>query len=66
MHHGGFPRMRTFHYGYDHTTGKFDCFSTKVRRAARPAKGVGADGARLLLPPRQGTTTLSDMTTRSL
>ena len=21
LHHGGFPKMRTFHYGYDHTTG---------------------------------------------
>jgi hypothetical protein len=29
LHHGGFPRMRNFHYGYDHTTTKFDCFSTK-------------------------------------
>jgi hypothetical protein len=29
LHHGGFPRMRNFRYGYDHTTNKFDCFSTK-------------------------------------
>ena len=30
LHHGGFPKMRTFHYGYDHTTSKFDCYSTKA------------------------------------
>ena len=42
MHHGGFPRMRTFHYGYDHTTGKFDCFSPTGR-----GPGVGGD----LWPP---------------
>lgn len=30
LHHGGFPKMRTFHYGYDHTTQKFDCYSTKA------------------------------------
>lgn len=30
LHHGGFPKMRTFHYGYDHTTKKFDCYSTKA------------------------------------
>ena len=30
LHHGGFPRMRTFRYGWDQTTGKFDCFSTKA------------------------------------
>ena len=30
LHHGGFPRMRTFRYAFDHTTGKFDCFSTKA------------------------------------
>eukprot|EP01043_Picozoa_sp_COSAG02_P005178 COSAG02_NODE_139_length_34376_cov_233.853663_16_plen_227_part_00 len=30
LHHGGFPRMRSFHYGYDHTTQKFDCYSTKA------------------------------------
>jgi hypothetical protein len=30
LHHGGFPRMRTFRYGYDQTTGKFECYSTKA------------------------------------
>jgi hypothetical protein len=30
LHHGGFPRMRTFHYAYDLTNSKFACFSTKA------------------------------------
>jgi hypothetical protein len=30
LHFGGFPRQRNFHYDYDHTQGRFNCFSTKA------------------------------------
>lgn len=30
LHFGGFPRQRNFHYDFDHTNGRFNCFSTKA------------------------------------
>ena len=36
LHHGGFPRMRTFRYGYDHTTQKFDCCECSLVQLSCP------------------------------
>jgi hypothetical protein len=30
LHFGGFPKQRNFHYDYDHTSKRFNCFSTKA------------------------------------
>lgn len=50
LHFGGFPKQRNFHYDYDHTNGRFNCYSTKATICLSDMSSV--ERARwLLLPP---------------
>ena len=30
LHFGGYPKQRNFHFDYDHTAARFNCYSTKA------------------------------------
>jgi len=63
LHHGGFPRMRTFRYGYDHTTQKFDCCECSLVQLSCPGFLSSLTEQSCRTDSTKATIILSDMST---